>query len=76
MIIKEDSWLADIPTINFSQDKMLLIEISCRKEYIGETKRALGTILKEHQVATRWGETEKSAIAETCRDRRSLSCLG
>ena len=33
-------------------------------KYIGETKRALETCLKEHQAATRRGETEKSAIAE------------
>ena len=32
--------------------------------YIGATKRCLGTRLKEHQAATRQGETEKSAIAE------------
>ena len=37
---------------------------SCGKEYIGETKRALGTCLKKHQAATRGGEIEKSAIAE------------
>ena len=30
----------------------------------GDTKRALETRLKEHQAATRRGETEKSAIAE------------
>ena len=29
-----------------------------------ETKRALETRIKEHRAATRWGETEKSAIAE------------
>ena len=40
------------------------IPCSCGKEYIGETKRALGTCLKEHQAATRRGEVEKSAIAE------------
>ena len=40
------------------------IPCSCGKEYIGETKRALRTRLKEHQAATRRGETEKSAIAE------------
>ena len=34
------------------------------KEYIGETKRALGTRIKEHQSATRKREIEKSAIAE------------
>ena len=32
--------------------------------YIGEMKRALETRIKEHRAATRWGETEKSAIAE------------
>lgn len=36
----------------------------CEQYYIGETKRALGTRLKEHQANTRRGETEKSAIAE------------
>ena len=40
------------------------IPCSCGKEYIGETKRALGTRLKEHQAATRRGETKKSAVAE------------
>ena len=40
------------------------IPCSCGQLYIGETKRALDTWLKEHQVATRRGETEKSAIAE------------
>ena len=37
---------------------------SCGKEYNGETKRALGSRIKEHQSVTRGGETEKSAIAE------------
>ena len=37
---------------------------SCGHVYIGETKRALETCIKEHRAATRWGETEKSAIAE------------
>ena len=40
------------------------VPCSCGKEYIGETKRALGTRIKEHQSATRKGEIEKSAIAE------------
>lgn len=40
------------------------IPCSCGKEYIGETKRALETRLKEHQGATRRVEVEKSAIAE------------
>ena len=40
------------------------IPCSCGLKYIGETKRALETRLKEHQAATRRGETEKSAIAE------------
>ena len=35
-----------------------------REEYIGETKRALGTRIKKHQSATRKGEIEKSTIAE------------
>ena len=37
---------------------------SCDKVYIGETQRALGTRIKEHQDACRLGYTEKSAIAE------------
>ena len=37
---------------------------SCKKEYIDETKRALGTHVKELQSATRMEETEKSTIAE------------
>ena len=37
---------------------------SCRQRYMGETKRVLGTRLKEHQAATRRGETDKSAIVE------------
>ena len=40
------------------------VPCSCVKEYIGETKRALETRIKEHQSTTRGGETEKSAIAE------------
>ena len=32
--------------------------------YIGETKRALATCLKEHQAATKLKQEEKSAIAE------------
>ena len=40
------------------------IPCSCGPKYIGETKRALETRLKEHQAATRRGETEKSAITE------------
>ena len=43
---------------------MYRIPCSCGNEYIGETKRALGTRLKEHQTATRRGEVEKSATAE------------
>ena len=35
-----------------------------KEVHIGETKRALGTRLKEHQAVTRRGEVEKSAIAE------------
>ena len=37
------------------------VPCSGRKEYIGETKRALGTHIKECQTATKRGETEKSA---------------
>ena len=37
---------------------------SCGCVYIGETKTALETRMKEHKVATRRGELEKSAIAE------------
>ena len=40
------------------------IPCSCNLAYIRETKRYLGTWLKEHQAATRRGEVEKSAIAE------------
>ena len=40
------------------------IPCRCGKEYIGETKRALGTLIKEHQSATRREETGKSAIVE------------
>ena len=40
------------------------ITCSCGQKYIGETKRALEMHLKEHQAATRRGETEKSVEAE------------
>ena len=40
------------------------IPCSCGERYIGETKKALGTRLKEQQAATRRGQTEKSANAE------------
>ena len=40
------------------------VPCSCGKQYIGETKRALRTRKKEHQSATRRGETEKSTIAK------------
>ena len=40
------------------------IPCSCGQEYIGETRRSLESRLKEHQAATRRGETEKSAVAE------------
>ena len=40
------------------------VPCSCGKVYIGETKRALGTRIKEHQSACRLQQTEKSAIAE------------
>ena len=40
------------------------IPCSCGQRYIGETRRTLGSRLKEHQAATRRGEIEKSAIAE------------
>ena len=40
------------------------VPCSCGQWYIGETKRVLETRLKEHQAATRRGETGKSAIAE------------
>ena len=40
------------------------IPCSCGLKYIGKTKRSLETHLKEHQAATRRGETEISAIAE------------
>lgn len=37
---------------------------SCHSMYIGGIKRALETRIKEHRAATRWGETEKSAVVE------------
>ena len=40
------------------------VPCSCGKEYIGETKRAMGTHIKKHQSATRRRETEKFAITE------------
>ena len=40
------------------------VPCSCGHVYIGETKRALQTRIKEHKVATRRGELEKSAITE------------
>lgn len=40
------------------------VPCSCGRVYIGETKRALETRIKEHKAATRRGELEKSAIAE------------
>ena len=40
------------------------IPCSCGMQYIGETRRALETRLKEHQAATRRGELERSALAE------------
>ena len=40
------------------------VPCSCGRVYIGETKRALETRIKEHKTATRRGETMKSAIAE------------
>ena len=40
------------------------VPCSCGKVYIGETKRALGTRIKEHQSACRLQQTKKSAIAE------------
>ena len=39
------------------------IPCSCGQVYIGETKRALETRMKEYKAATRRGEPEKSAIA-------------
>ena len=40
------------------------IPCSCGLNCIGETKRALETRRNEHKAAIRWGEVEKSAIAE------------
>ena len=40
------------------------VPCSCGRVYIGETKQALKTRIKEHKAATRRGEMEKSAIAE------------
>ena len=48
------------------------IPCSCGLKYIGETKRNLETRLKEHQTATRRGETEKSAIAEHAWEEQHL----
>ena len=44
----------------------VVYEIPCSsgQKYIGKTKRALETRIKEHQAATRRGEIEKSAMAE------------
>ena len=52
------------------------IPCSCEKKYIGETKRVLETHLKEHQAATRRGETEKSAIAEHAWSRQHQALWG
>ena len=41
-----------------------MVPCSYGKVCIGEIKRALGTHIKEHQTATKTGETDKSAIAE------------
>ena len=46
------------------------IPCDCGQKYIGETKQTLETRLKEHQAATRRGETEKSAIAELAWSRQ------
>ena len=40
------------------------IPCTCGKVYIGETKRRVGTRLKEHKDACVGGHTHKSAIAE------------
>ena len=52
------------------------IPCSCGKKYRGETKRVLETQLKEHQAATRRGETEKSAIAEHACSRQHQALWG
>ena len=49
---------------------------SCGQKYIGETKRALETQLKEHQAATGRGGTEKSAIAEHAWSRHHQALCG
>ena len=41
----------------------------CEKEYVAETKEILGIYTKEHQTATRRGETEKPAIADHAKDK-------
>ena len=40
------------------------VKCKCDEEYIGETKRAAETRMKEHKDAIRLGHTEKSAIAQ------------
>ena len=41
---------------------MYQIPCSCGNVYIGETKRALETRIKEHRAAVRWGETDEEWI--------------
>ena len=43
---------------------MYKIPCTCGLQYIGETKRALETRLKEHQAAAKRGELEKPAVTE------------
>ena len=57
------SLISELCRINDSNSMMksgVAYEIprNCGQRYIGETKRALGIRLKEHQAATRRGETE------------------
>ena len=40
------------------------IPCSCGQVYIGQTKRAINTRIKEHKANCRLGHTEKSAVAE------------
>ena len=53
------------------------IPCTCRKVYIGETKRRLGTRLKEHKDACVRCQIDKSAIAEHAwAEDHSINCSG
>ena len=61
---RELSRIKDRDSVLKASGVLYEILCGCGQNYIGETQRALETCLKEHQAATRRGETEKSAIAE------------